>query len=122
MIDSIRKFSHDALVKTSRGGADEEDKLLDWLEGEYISPEQKAERRELAEVVDSLLQEIPQDQRLTFTLYHYSGLSLPEVAEIMEAALPTCKSRLRLAREKLSEKLTLRGYSDPGLRDNEDEE
>ena len=59
--------------------------------------------------VDELLLEIPEEQRLTFTLHHYSGLSLPEVAEIMESNLPTTKSRLRLAREKLSSQLNARG-------------
>ena len=121
MIDSIRKFSHDALVKSVTRGPEDEDKLLDWIEGEFTSPEEKAERTELAAVVDELIREIPSDQGLTFTLYHYSELSLPEISEIMETALPTCKSRLRLAREKLSEKLRLRGYSDPGDPDDEDE-
>jgi RNA polymerase sigma-70 factor (ECF subfamily) len=46
-------------------------------------------------------------------LHHYAGLSLPEVAEVMETSLPTTKSRLRLAREKLQEKLAQRGVSDP---------
>ncbi len=63
--------------------------------------------------MDEVLDEIPEEQRLTFTLHHYAGLSLPEVAEAMDTSLPTTKSRLRLAREKLQEKLLERGVADP---------
>ena len=55
--------------------------------------------------MDQLLEEIPEDQRQTFVLHHYVGLDLAEVAEILDANLATTKSRLRLAREKLREKL-----------------
>jgi RNA polymerase sigma-70 factor (ECF subfamily) len=46
---------------------------------------------------------------MTFTLHHFAELSLPEVAEIMHSSTATTKSRLRLAREKLREKLSARG-------------
>ena len=61
------------------------------------------------ETLDELLEELPEEQRLTFTLHHFSGLSLPEVSEIMGIPLATSKSRLRLAREKLRDKLERRG-------------
>ena len=44
-------------------------------------------------------------------MHHYSGLPLSEVAEAMDTSLPTCKSRLRLAREKLRQKLRERGLT-----------
>ena len=69
----------------------------------------------MAAIVDELLKELPDDQRVTFTMHHFSGLSLPEVAVAMETPLPTCKSRLRLAREKLRQKLQERA----GRRDRE---
>ena len=54
---------------------------------------------------------LPADQRLTFTMHYYSGLPLSEVALAMDTSLPTCKSRLRLAREKLRQKLRERGMA-----------
>jgi len=60
-------------------------------------------------MVDELLEDLPEEQRLTFTLHHFAELSLPEVAEIMHSSTATTKSRLRLAREKLREKLAARG-------------
>ncbi len=113
MIDNIRRQSHDALVKAYKGRYDEESDSLARLVGEVLSPEERANHRELAGMVDELLEEIPEEQRLTFTMHHYAGLTLSEVAEVMDTTLPTSKSRLRLAREKLREKLAARGVVDP---------
>jgi RNA polymerase sigma-70 factor (ECF subfamily) len=109
LIDDIRRRSHDALVHAPSGHSPEADNALARLVGELVPPETKLEEAEFSELVDALLKEIPDDQRQTFTLHHYSGLSLAEVAEITEVSVATCKSRLRLAREKLAEKLELRG-------------
>ncbi|MCH7685817.1 MAG: sigma-70 family RNA polymerase sigma factor [Planctomycetes bacterium] len=113
MIDSIRRQSHDALVKAVLGKKEDEDDALARLAGEVLPPDQKAHQRELFQLVDQLLDEVPEEQRLTFTLHHYSGLTLSEVAEVMETSLPTTKSRLRLTREKLQQKLAERGITNP---------
>jgi RNA polymerase sigma-70 factor (ECF subfamily) len=108
LIDNIRRRSHDALVRSVRGTGDESCVLASLAE-DIASPQETADQNELAALVDELLQELPEDQRLTFTLHHFAELSLPEVADIMHANVATTKSRLRLAREKLREKLSARG-------------
>jgi RNA polymerase sigma-70 factor, ECF subfamily len=108
LIDNIRRRSHDALVRSVRGTG-EEDCILAGLAEEIASPQDAADRHELAAMVDELLEDLPEEQRLTFTLHHFAELSLPEVAEIMHSSTATTKSRLRLAREKLREKLSARG-------------
>ena len=113
MIDNIRRQSHDALIHAARGQNKEEDDMMARVVGELASPEERASTSEFATLVDELLLELPEEQRLTFTLHHYIGLSLPEVAKIMDTSTSTSKSRLRLAREKLQEKLSLRGVVDP---------
>ena len=119
LIDTTRKRSHDALVRSvrssSRPNDDDREDILARLSGEFPLPDEQAEQREFAQVVDDLLPQIPEDQRLTFILFIYAGLSLPEIAEAMEANLPTTKSRLRLAREKLREKLAAKGIVDPAV-------
>lgn len=115
MIDSTRRRSHDALVnanRTQRARPDDED-ALEWLAGDFVLPEDKADQNEFARIVSEILPKIPEEQRATFVMHHYSGLSLPEVADAMESSLPTTKSRLRLAREKLRELLSARGILDP---------
>lgn len=115
LIDSVRRQSSDALVHAVKGRRDDEADALARIAGEVLSVEEQAKHRELAAIVDELLQQIPEDQRLTFTLHHFGGLALPEVAEVMETSTATTKSRLRLAREKLREKLLQRGVSDPNV-------
>jgi RNA polymerase sigma-70 factor (ECF subfamily) len=108
LIDSTRRRSHDALVRAVRPSSDEDDGL-GRLVGDVLRPDQLADEHEVTQVVDAILPDLPEDQRVTFLLYHFAQLSLPEIADAMEANLPTTKSRLRLAREKLREKLRERG-------------
>lgn len=115
MIDSTRRRSHDALVNAFRSQhhRDDAEDALARLAGDFVLPEDKASQNEFAKIVGQMLEKLPEDQRLTFMMHHYSGLSLPEVADAMEANLATTKSRLRLAREKLRELLAERGIVDP---------
>jgi RNA polymerase sigma-70 factor, ECF subfamily len=114
MIDNVRRQSHDALVRAVKGSGRDEQDALARIAGAFLSPEDRAHQHELADLVDELLEEIPAEQRLTFTLHHFSGLSLPEVAEATDTTTATAKSRLRLAREKLQQKLKSLGLHGPG--------
>ena len=111
MIDSVRKQSHDALVRAVKSKPDDDSLMR--LVIDVVSPVQQAQQRELAHIVDEMLKQLPEEQRLTFVLHHYSGLPLPEVADAMETSVSTTKSRLRLAREKLREKLERLGVTGP---------
>jgi RNA polymerase sigma-70 factor (ECF subfamily) len=113
LIDDLRRRSHDALVRAVHARRDDEEDTLARVAGDFVSPSDSVDSGELVAVIDQVLDEIPADQRLTFILHHHEELSLPEVADIMEIPLATCKSRLRLAREKLSEKLRTRGFHPP---------
>ncbi len=113
LIDNVRRRSHDALVQAVKGRFEDDTDILSFIEGEFLSPQQHVDHDELRVLVDELLDELPEEQRLTFTLHHYAGLSLPEVAEVLETSVPTTKSRLRLAREKLSQRLIQRGILNP---------
>lgn len=113
MIDDLRRKSHDALLRAVRGSRDDEDDAIQRIAEDIMPPEIRVEQREFASLVEELLTQIPDDQRQTFTMHHFSDLSLPEVADAMDVPLATCKSRLRLAREKLAEKLTARGLRAP---------
>lgn len=113
LIDDIRRKTNDALVRAVKRPRDEEDDILYQIAGDLTSPEEQANQREVAKLIEFGLQLIPEEQRQTFTLHHYGGVSLPEIAQIMDVPLATCKSRLRLAREKLSESLRSHGINSP---------
>ncbi len=110
LIDDVRRRSSDALLRAVKcSQITEEDDVLARIEGEVVPPDAPLKRSELKTLIDELLSELPEEQRMTFILHHYSDLPLAEVAITMETSEATTKSRLRLAREKLREKLSLRG-------------
>jgi RNA polymerase sigma-70 factor (ECF subfamily) len=116
MIDYHRRRSRDALIRAVTSQGNEETDALLRLAGEFLSPHEHASQQELAALIDEALAGIPEEQRITFTLHHYVGLPLSDVAEITETSVATCKSRLRLAREKLSQQLCTRGVEPPAAR------
>src|SRR4029078_12003613 len=67
LIDNIRRRSHDALIRAARSNGDEHC-VLRGRADDVIPPDEAADRRELAAMVDELLRELPEEQRLTFTL------------------------------------------------------
>lgn len=109
LIDTMRRHSYDALIG-GRAGGDPDEQLARLSAGQTPVPDQ-ANHHELGDLIAELLVELPEEQRLTFQIHHFLGLSLPEVAEVLETSTATSKSRLRLAREKLREMLRLRGYA-----------
>lgn len=116
LIDHTRRAARDALVrrvrlKPSSDGQDAVD-LLSLLPGDLVSPSERAAEAELTDVVEELLQDLPEEQRETFVLHHFDSLTLAEVADAMQTSLPTAKSRLRLAKEKLRYQLACRGYAE----------
>ncbi|GAB5543194.1 MAG: sigma-70 family RNA polymerase sigma factor [Sandaracinaceae bacterium] len=49
----------------------------------------------------TLLERLPEEQRLALVLHHVAGMTVPEIAEQLEARPETVRSRLRLGLKKL---------------------
>jgi len=64
-------------------------------------PETYAQRAQAAQLLHSLLAELPEEQRIVFVLAELEGLSPREVAESTGVGINTVYSRLRRAREHL---------------------
>ena len=115
LIDHTRRAARDALVHRVhlKPGIQEGETtdLLSLLADDFVSPVERASQSELTSVVNDLLNDLPEEQRETFHLHHFNSLTLSEVADAMQTTLPTAKSRLRLAREKLRYQLSCRGFS-----------
>ena len=67
------------------------------------------ENRELARRIEVLADELPPRQRVVFVLRDLHGLSVQEVAEILNTATGTVKANLSYARQKLRERLGAAG-------------
>ena len=59
------------------------------------------EREQFLERLQEALAQLPEDQREVFLLKEVSGLKFREIAEIVDAPVPTIKSRMRYALQAL---------------------
>ncbi|MBI5667100.1 MAG: RNA polymerase sigma factor [Chloroflexi bacterium] len=71
----------------------------------WHSPDHVAEHNELQDQVRQAIGELNFNQRVVVVLHYLSGLSLEEIAEILDCPVGTVKSRLYYARENLRHKL-----------------
>jgi RNA polymerase sigma-70 factor (ECF subfamily) len=71
----------------------------------WSSPDHIAEHSELQNQVRDAIRELNFNQRVVVVLHYMSGLSLEEIAEILDCPVGTVKSRLYYARENLRRQL-----------------
>jgi RNA polymerase sigma-70 factor (ECF subfamily) len=69
------------------------------------NPEEYTEWQEVADVIQTGIETLPPDQRVTLVLSDVQGMSYQEIAEVTEVALGTVKSRLARGRAKLRDYL-----------------
>jgi len=69
------------------------------------APEAMAERGETQRVVRQAISELHFNQRVVVVLHYLTGLSLEDIAEVLECPVGTVKSRLYYARENLRHRL-----------------
>jgi RNA polymerase sigma-70 factor, ECF subfamily len=63
------------------------------------------ELRQARALLDSLLDEMPDDLRVVFVLFELEELSTPEIAELCQIPVGTAASRLRRARDDFEERV-----------------
>jgi RNA polymerase sigma-70 factor (ECF subfamily) len=69
------------------------------------APESAAEHTELRETIHEAIDSLPFGQRVVIVLHYLNGMSLAEIAEVLDCPVGTVKSRLYHARQNLKEKL-----------------
>lgn len=72
---------------------------------EVSTPENELMSKQVVEVVNSSLQELPDDLRTALTLREIEGLSYEEIASVMSCPIGTVRSRIFRAREAISTNL-----------------
>lgn len=63
-------------------------------------PEQAVASRQARQVLDRILDGLPEEQRAVFVLYELEGQTMAEIAVLLDAPMGTVASRLRRAREE----------------------
>jgi RNA polymerase sigma-70 factor (ECF subfamily) len=71
----------------------------------WLSPDHLAENNEMQAEVHKAVRELNFNQRVVVVLHYLNGLSLEEIAEILNCPVGTVKSRLYYARENLRRRL-----------------
>ncbi len=66
------------------------------------------ERRQRLALLESILDELPMEQRAVFTLFELDGMSGEEIASLLDIPVGTVHSRLRIARERFRQSLDRR--------------
>ncbi len=73
-----------------------------WADERYsVDPERVVLALENRQLIEQALKRLPASYRATLLLHEVDGLTLAEVATLMDAPLPTVKSRLQRARMAL---------------------
>lgn len=70
-----------------------------------VSPERHAQNVEIARYIQAALETLSPQQRLVFTLKHYQGYKLREIASMMECTEGTVKKYLFTANDRMRSKL-----------------
>lgn len=79
-----------------------EDKVDD---SDYMHPGIQLENKERAKILMNEIEQLPERQRVAFTLQKMEGLSYQEVAEVMDLSVPAVESLLHRARQNLKKQL-----------------
>jgi RNA polymerase sigma-70 factor, ECF subfamily len=72
---------------------------------EVSTPENELMSKQVVDVVQLSLQQLPEDLRSALTLREIEGLSYEEIAEVMNCPIGTVRSRIFRAREAVAENL-----------------
>jgi len=94
--------------------------ILSWSENKELPtmpdwehPGVTLENKERASILMSKVEELPDNQRVAFTLHKIEGLSYQEIAEVMQVSLASVESLIFRAKQNLKKKL--QGYYQQGI-------
>lgn len=94
--------------------------ILSWGENKELPsmpdwehPGVTLENKERASILMSKVEELPENQRVAFTLHKIEGLSYQEIAEVMQVSLASVESLIFRAKQNLKKKL--QGYYQQGI-------
>lgn len=106
LVDHWRATNRSPIQDMSDPDDEEADFMANVPAPDDTRPERLAERKAQAAHLLAAVQSLPDVQRETFILAEDGGLSLEEIASIMEVGRETVKSRLRYAVGKLRQELS----------------
>lgn len=104
IIDYYRKHKEDTVAPSVIEDSATQANL--WSQA-ALTPHEVASLSQRAGALHNALQEIPSEQREAILLKHIAGMSINEIAELLDEGAQTVKSRLRYAKAKLRTQLKI---------------
>jgi len=101
----LQELKRDPLVMASAGKGDDDEDETSRFGNEPIeeaTPETVLAAKEIAQMVNTVLQALPDDLRQAVMLREIEGLAYEEIAEVMNCPIGTVRSRIFRAREAIS--------------------
>ena len=100
-----KRHKHESLDRELNHSSDEDSlKLSDTIEGDKSTDSQAVDSN-LSGHITKALNELPAQQKLVFTMKHYDGYKIREIAEIINCTEGTVKRYLFTATNKMRDKL-----------------
>jgi RNA polymerase sigma-70 factor, ECF subfamily len=100
LLGTAIRLAHDARrARAKRDARDGGEDALDTLIDANPTPEQALDARRARDLLDRIIQGLPDDVQPVFVLFEIDGLSKTEIAEALSIPEGTVASRLRRARE-----------------------
>ena len=92
----------------------EESTVFDYInaQGNEKSPEEITCNREVGATLAKMIDQLPDEQRITAMLFWYDHCGIKEIAQIMDCAEGTVKSRINYAKKKLRQQAVQQGMLD----------
>jgi RNA polymerase sigma factor (sigma-70 family) len=107
LIDQLRQNRRTVLA--SEWGNDDSDDAMERLvdaSNDTPSPETTLETNQQTRILHAAIRTLPSEQREALVLQQFNGMSLEEIAELVDAPVETVKSRLRYAMKKLRQQFS----------------
>jgi len=96
--DEIKKMNHGHFVSldliqenSENGGYQLPQELHD---SQHLSPDDRLNQKQISNIVQKALQQLPEEQRIVIIMKEYQGLKFREIAEALQQPLNTIKSRM----------------------------
>ena len=104
-LDEIKKRNRKKRI-TSLGKILHLDEIAHWLVGE-TSPDKELQQKEKWKAIEAALNQLPDNQRVAFTLSKIEGYSNPEIAAIMNTTTVAVESLIYRAKKNVSAELEI---------------
>lgn len=105
-INALKKMKRIGKVKQTTTSYDpENENSLELPDDAKSTPDAIQENQERREILESAVNELPENQKTAFVLHKYDGLAYKQISDIMETSLSSVESLLHRAKSNLQKKL-----------------